>query len=579
MTAGSPPGHDPVAGQVTRAEMLVDAGRPEQALDGITAALAEHPDDVRLHLTSGWLHLRLQRSADARRILEQVVAGAPDLAQGHVLLSVALQNCGRLAEARAAVERALELRPDDAATLVQHADVLLSGRVRHRDRGLARDRVARALELEPENPSRLLGAASIHVRLGERDRARALVRHGLAAAPQHEGLLYADAQLSVDDGQHSRALVGILAQNPEHAEAGYVLFLRVWQRLLAPMDTAVAVLTASALLVAWFMSDSLHGSLRVWAVVLAVALGVSALRSWSVLRHVPRVLVRRSLLDGTWSGRLGAAGLVVGWVGSVLALAALVGLRDAVAVRWFLVLLALTLLVAGTGSAVLAGTMLRHARSSGYLAASELGLARTSALRGSYRAATVRRAVVVALVALLSAAAAAGAARPDALPVAALGAVAWLLPGVLVVWRLRALATALRREGAEPVGAARTAVAGRARGAGGLAVLALVTVALGAAGLVAVAQVPVLPNEHDADGRYVTTPDSGDSDPTCSGSRYTRISCALRDNREQMEDWEDREPIDIPTFDLEVPDIPELDVPDLPEVEVPDIEVPEDTTS
>ncbi|WP_402377046.1 tetratricopeptide repeat protein [Isoptericola rhizosphaerae] len=548
MSTGSTPRpvQDPVGGYVTRAEMLVDAGRPEQALEGVEAALAEHPDDPRLHLTSGWLHLRLQRSADAQRILEQVVASSPDDAQGHVLLSVALQNRSRLAEARAAVERAIELQPDDAATLVQHADVLTSGRVRRPERELAMDRVARALELEPENPSRLLGAASIHARLGERDRARALVHQGLAVAPQHEGLLYADAQLSEDDGQHSRALVGVLAQNPEHAEAGYVLFLRVWQRLLAPMDTAIAVLTTSALAVAWQMSDSQHVSLRFWAVVLAVALGISALRTWSVLRHVPRVLVRRSLLDGTWSGRLGAAALIAGWAGSVLTLAALLGLRDAVAVRWFLVLLALTLLVAGTGSAMLPGTMLRHARSAGYLSTSEPGRARADALRASYRAATARRAVIVGLVALLNAAVAAGAARPDALPVAALGAVAWLLPGVLVVWRLRA------------------------RRAVGLVVLFVTTVALGAGGLVAVAHVPVLPNEHDADGRYVTTPGSGGSEPACSGSRYTRISCVLRENRERMEEWEEREPVDIPTFDVEVPEIPEIVVPDLPELDVPD---------
>lgn len=548
MSTGSTPRpvQDPVGGYVTRAEMLVDAGRPEQALEGVEAALAEHPDDPRLHLTSGWLHLRLQRSADAQRILEQVVASSPDDAQGHVLLSVALQNRSRLAEARAAVERAIELQPDDAATLVQHADVLTSGRVRRPERELAMDRVARALELEPENPSRLLGAASIHARLGERDRARALVHQGLAVAPQHEGLLYADAQLSEDDGQHSRALVGVLAQNPEHAEAGYVLFLRVWQRLLAPMDTAIAVLTTSALAVAWQMSDSQHVSLRFWAVVLAVALGISALRTWSVLRHVPRVLVRRSLLDGTWSGRLGAAALIAGWAGSVLTLAALLGLRDAVAVRWFLVLLALTLLVAGTGSAMLPGTMLRHARSAGYLSTSEPGRARADALRASYRAATARRAVIVGLVALLNAAVAAGAARPDALPVAALGAVAWLLPGVLVVWRLRA------------------------RRAVGLVVLFVTTAALGAGGLVAVAHVPVLPNEHDADGRYVTTPGSGGSEPACSGSRYTRISCVLRENRERMEEWEEREPVDIPTFDVEVPEIPEIVVPDLPELDVPD---------
>ncbi|WP_265522312.1 tetratricopeptide repeat protein [Oerskovia flava] len=576
MTTGSTPRpvQDPVGGYVTRAEMLVDAGRPEQALEGIEAALAEHPDDLRLHLTSGWLHLRLQRSADAQRILEQVVAGSPDYGQGHVLLSVALQNRGRLTEARAAVERAIELQPDDAATLVQHADVLTSGRVRRTDRALAMDRIGRALELEPENPSRLLGAASIHARLGERDRARGLVRQGLATSPEHEGLLYANAQLSTDDGQHSRALVGVLSQNPEHAEAGYVLFLRVWQRLLAPMDTAVAVLTAVAFLVAWTMRDTMLGFLVIWAGVLAVVLGVSALRSWSVLRHVPRALVRRSLLDGTWPGRLGTTGLVVGWAAAVLALVALLVVRDAVAVRWLLVLLALALLVAGTGSVMLRRTMLRHGRESGYVGTSEVGLARVAALRGGYRTASVFRGLLVALLALISAASVLGAARPDALPVAALGAVAWVLPLLLCIWQLHELAAALRREGAESA----TAGAGRrARSAVGLVVLALTTMVLGAGGLLAVAHVPVLPNEHDADGRYVATPGSGGS-TSCAGSRYTRISCVLRENQERMEEWEDRDPIDIPTFDVPTFDAPTFDL-DIPDIDVPDLsdlDVPEE---
>nr|WP_246256438.1 tetratricopeptide repeat protein [Isoptericola halotolerans] len=554
--------------------MLVDAGRPEQALEGIEAALAEHPDDLRLHLTSGWLHLRLQRSADAQRILEQVVAGAPDYGQGHVLLSVALQNRGRLTEARTAVERAVELQPDDAATLVQHADVLTSGRVRRADRALAMDRIGRALELEPENPSRLLGAASIHAKLGERDRARELVRQGLATSPEHEGLLYADAQLAADDGQHSRALVGVLSQNPEHAEAGYVLFLRVWQRLLAPMDTAIAVLAAAALLVAWTMRNSMLGFFVIWAAVLAVVLVVSALRSWSVLRHVPRALVRRSLLDGTWAGRLGTVGLVVAWTAAVLAPVALLVVRDAVAVRWLLVLLALSLLLAGTGSVMLRRTMLRHGRESGYLGASEVGLARAAAMRGGYGKASAARCLLVVLVALVGAASAPGAARPDALPVAALGGVVWVLPLLLCLWQLRGLDAALRGEGAEP--AATEGAGRRGRGTVGLVSLTLTTAALGAVGLLAVVHVPVLPNEHDADGRYVATPGSGGS-TSCAGSRYTRISCVLRENRERTEQWEDREPVDIPTFDVPTLDldIPDIEMPDVPDFEAPELEGPD----
>lgn len=549
--------------------MLVEVGRAEQALDCIDTALAEHPDNIRLQIASGWLLLRLQRSADAQRILEQAIVGSPDIAHTRVLLSCALQNRGLLAEARSAVEQALELRPDDSAALMQHADLLTSGRVRKADRDLALARIDQALELEPENPSRLLGSAAIHARLGDVDTARRLVHEGLAVAPDHEDLLFADAQLSVDAGHKSRALIGILAQNPEHAEAGYALFTRLWHRVLAPVDTAIFALTGITLAIAWLASDTLIDSLIAWPLILGAFLGLSILMSWAALYEMPRMLVRRSLFDRTPTGSGGSiCGLSV-LAGAVVALIALPVMHDAVAIRWYLVVLALLLVLAGVTSVMLRRTLLRHGRESGYFTVTELGLKRVEALRSRYRKKATLRAALTGLVAFFALSLAAGTARPDALPVAVIGAVAWLLPLVVSIWSLRDLETRLRRDVADLPEARRTH--GPTRATAGVAVLIVSTLVLGAGGLVAVAHVPVLPNEYDADGRYTEHEDTSKPesiDPSsCVGTLTGRTACRTRELRdhqrsweEKLEDWDDnRERLENPLDDLPTYDIPTFD--------------------
>ncbi|MDQ8041764.1 tetratricopeptide repeat protein [Cellulosimicrobium sp. XJ-DQ-B-000] len=545
-----------------RVEMLVQMGRPERALDEVDEALAAVPDDPRLLLAAAWVRLHLQRSADALPLLEQVVAAQPAADGALYLLSVARQNTGDVPGARDAARRALELDPDDARYHLQLADALLSGRVRGADRRLARERIASALELAPEAPDRLAQAARLWSRLGDDDRARALVRQGLAVAPEHEDLLYLDAALALDASRSAQGYSGVLAMNPEHAEAGYLLHLSVWQQVLRLVEMPVLLVGAVALVVAFAMSDAHVGSVPVWGVVVLLWTGVTALRVLPVLLQVPRGLLRRTPFRG---GTVVA--IAVGWAGVLAGLALLYVVRDAVAVRWFLVGLGVVLALTTVTSAVLHAAMFTQARELGYLPAGTAGAVRIAALRASLRGAVVRRAVVLGIVAVVVGSIGPGAvAREDARPVAALAAVAYVLPlvvGMWAAWRVAARQRAVSDE-RPPVS---TAAAVRA-GLGG-AVLVLATVLLLLAEAAALAALPVAPDEHDADGRYVQEEraprDPGSAVQECTGRPATRLACLQENNRARQEELQERlGELDVPTID-----VPTFDVPDLPDLQAP----------
>jgi Tfp pilus assembly protein PilF len=546
---------------VSRVELLVQMGRPERALEEAEAALAALPDDPQLLASTGWVLLRLQRSAEAVPLLEQLVAARPEADVALYLLSIAQQNTGDVAAARRTAARALELDPDDARYHLQLADVHLLGKVTREDRALARERVAAALELAPEHPDRLLTAAQLRSRLGDDAEARRLVERGLAVAPDHPDLLYAHASLSPDAGTSARGLSGVLALDPDHAEAGYLLHLRVWRELLRLVATPAVIMGVSALVVTFAMKDTTVGAVAFWGWILLAWAAVTALRTLPVLRRVPRGLVRRSL-RATPTGRATGGLVVVAWLGVLVAVVLLLVVRDAVVVRWALVAIAVAVVAAGTVSAVGHRALLRQAFELGYLAPAQVGLARVGALRASLRGSVMRWGMLLVPTAVvIGAAGPGGLARPDARGVASLAVVAWVLPPLLAIWTARSLEARLRAEGATPVAPER---ARDVRGAVGGAFLGVSTAVLVVVGVLALVSVPVVPNAFDGDGRYAARVGApGVSTSECTGWRWARLACLQREREERMDEMLE---------DLQNQDFPTLEVPDL---EIPDIEVPE----
>lgn len=94
----------------------VAAGRLDAAAQIYLRLEREAPDDVRAAYSLAVIDIRQGRLDRARRRLEAVVAGAPALGEAHHNLGAVCQRLGAWPEAAAAYGRALELRPEAAAS-------------------------------------------------------------------------------------------------------------------------------------------------------------------------------------------------------------------------------------------------------------------------------------------------------------------------------------------------------------------------------------------------------------------------------------------------------------------------------
>ncbi len=104
----------PVADALAAAEAAAVAGDRAGAIEQLTAALQEAPDDARLLLLRGRLHLVLGHAEEAAADFARVTVLAPDDPDVHYRLAMALRDRQRLIEAAASYRRALALAPAHA---------------------------------------------------------------------------------------------------------------------------------------------------------------------------------------------------------------------------------------------------------------------------------------------------------------------------------------------------------------------------------------------------------------------------------------------------------------------------------
>lgn len=144
------------------------------ALEAAERALAVAPEDTTARLRKAELLVDLgaregakDRLAQARAIVDAVLAQDPDAAEGYFVRAKLDLAEGKTDEAVAALRRALDRRPEWA----QAHFLLASALVVQNDRQQARAEVLRAVELDPQflDARRLL--AKVHALLGEHDLA------------------------------------------------------------------------------------------------------------------------------------------------------------------------------------------------------------------------------------------------------------------------------------------------------------------------------------------------------------------------------------------------------------------------
>jgi tetratricopeptide (TPR) repeat protein len=211
----------------SRASAALEIRRFQLAENEARQALAIDPRDVdaTLYLARALLgQARYDESAEAART---AVALAPRDGYAHYLLGFALQAGGRAAEAVDALHEAVNLSPDAGRYHARLAIALFD----LKDRENARAEIETALALDPDNTILLDEGSRVLALLGEHDRAESLARRVIErtpnAASEHWRLAWVlgHQRRYIDASESARAALAI---DPNHwaawEELGYDLY-------------------------------------------------------------------------------------------------------------------------------------------------------------------------------------------------------------------------------------------------------------------------------------------------------------------------------------------------------------------
>jgi tetratricopeptide (TPR) repeat protein len=246
-----PPTNTPAARALARADALLDAGRPAEALRAYTEAVEREPDNAFARLSRGRAHLAAGDRARALADFTEAIRLGPRFAAGHLARAAAYHDQGEYDRAVADYDAALRIEPLDAVAFnnrgLAHYDGGRTERavadfteairldpeyaVAYRNRGQARLRqrqydkaiadFTKALELKPDYALARHGRAAAHHGKGDYDRAIAdyseviRLRPKSAVAYNNRGLAYyekEDYDRAIDDFTEAIRLDGKLAR-------------------------------------------------------------------------------------------------------------------------------------------------------------------------------------------------------------------------------------------------------------------------------------------------------------------------------------------------------------------------------
>jgi Flp pilus assembly protein TadD len=203
-------------GQIRRVRLLLDLGRPADALVETRRLLAENPNDPEALELEGLCHLRLGARPEALDALGRSIARGPERPHPHYLYGFTLRELDRAAEAEkplrealrldadepvylralaelyadqgqhdkalALARKAAELGPDRAANHVTYGYVASAAG----DKALARAEYKRAVELDPADAAAWNNLGCLDLGAGQPLHARAKFREALRLDPRGE---------------------------------------------------------------------------------------------------------------------------------------------------------------------------------------------------------------------------------------------------------------------------------------------------------------------------------------------------------------------------------------------------------
>lgn len=232
---------------IRRADVLVKAGRPEQALPHATAAVRGDSENAEAWTTLATVYNALEESKKALAAAERAVVLAPDSADAFIQRSEALLDLRRSDQAVAAAREAVRLMPLSWVTHHVLARALFTRHERLPALRLleeARRHAAEAARLAPPDSRTLRLLAVVHSELGDRQGARDLFERAVRVDPNDAGLWVAYGYAEGNAGRTGpavRHLGEALRLDPRDTTAPLLLRVLVYSTLNPPMRILLAV--------------------------------------------------------------------------------------------------------------------------------------------------------------------------------------------------------------------------------------------------------------------------------------------------------------------------------------------------
>lgn len=162
-----------------RASVLINAGRPAEAIALLRQALSQEPDDTELldELARAQLDVDLPGALETAK---RLIALDPDGYRGHFLAALACSDLDRDKEAGRYAETAVAAAPYLAQTQAVYAQAICR---QSRKRKQARAAAQRAIELAPEDTVGYVAAGNVELSAGKTKQAEKWYREALSIDP------------------------------------------------------------------------------------------------------------------------------------------------------------------------------------------------------------------------------------------------------------------------------------------------------------------------------------------------------------------------------------------------------------
>jgi tetratricopeptide (TPR) repeat protein len=198
-----PPVRDPAQRDAIckRARLLLELGRPADALAEVRRALAMNPNDPDALEIEGLCRLRLGEPLEALGPLGRAIAAQPEAAHAHYLYGFALREAGRLQEAADPLATALRLAPDEPVYLRALAELYADLRRYEEALPLAR----RATEVGPHRAANHVTFGYVASAAGRKEEARRAYETAVALDPNDAAAWNNLGCLDLEDRQPLRA--------------------------------------------------------------------------------------------------------------------------------------------------------------------------------------------------------------------------------------------------------------------------------------------------------------------------------------------------------------------------------------